>query len=191
MTTQLQSQSLVHRADYYQDGLIDIALGLTALCFGATIWSEVIFPGWLLPAALTPSWIAIRKATLRRMGLESDSPANPAGQRGLFMGLVLSMLFLLLGMLVFLLFNLGIAADLRTWLYQYFPMALGVFAAALLALTGLILGLQRFYAYAGLLVLLVASGYLFNLSFEAGLLIFGGLVLLSGISLLMRFLSQH
>jgi hypothetical protein len=77
------------------------------------------------------------------------------------------------------------------WLRGHAPLAFGLFGAALLGVSALIFGLNRFYAYALLTIIISAGGYLLGIPLWVTVVLVGAMMSLSGTILLIRFLYRY
>jgi hypothetical protein len=177
-----------------RDGLGDIMAGLLILCFGVGLLTEMYWLSAIWVTIMAPAWQKIKKRNDTR-GLSPDDLSPPemqAAKTRQLMMVGLGFVTLMMG-LVFFLLILG-ASDLswlRTWVFTYFELGLGVIAALLLAVVAAINRAGRFYLYAILALAILSAGYLFELHLGISLILLGGLILISGLVVLFRFLSEH
>ena len=78
------------------------------------------------------------------------------------------------------------------WMHAWtIDIFLGLGGAVLLGTIGFILSARRLYAYAFLTVIILSIGYLFNGPLWLSLMILSGVMILTGLAVLVRFLSEH
>lgn len=177
-----------------QDGLGDILTGIIILSFGLGLLTEMFWLSAIWVPILIPVWGKLKKrlhaGRLQEEGL-TQVTGRPANTR-LLMMLGLGSVTFLVG-LVFFTLMLG-ASDLvwlKSWLYTYFELVLGVMAAILLAAVGIINRASRFYLYALLALVLLSAGYLLDIHLGFSMTTLGALITLSGLVVLSRYLGEH
>jgi hypothetical protein len=175
---------------YHQDGVIDIIVGLAMLGFGTYLAiDQLIFmlAAWLFLAAYVP---LKRRITVPRFGYIEFGPERTHSQRK--RGLI-SMTFLVILVAFILLVGIPgvLPGEVLTTLRIYSELLFGITFAFLLFGAALMSELMRFYAYAGLAVLLTALAYWLGMPAYAYTLALGGMILLSGMWMLARFLRRY
>jgi len=170
---------------YFQDGLWDVVLGLFLLGWGFTVWFDLPWiPGATFVAFF---WLALglkQKSTYPRIGY-----ANPIEHRKKLSRVVIAgAVILLLGVMVFLLVATG---GMPQFLRDYFELLFGTILAIVIGLIGCWWGILRWYGYAGLVFALAAFNQWLGLSFELSFIIPGGVVLLYGLIIFVRFLRKY
>ena len=175
---------------YHQDGVIDIIVGLGMLGFGIYLAIDQLFfmlAAWLFLMAYVPlkRWI-----TVPRFGYIEFSLVRTHSQkrRGL-----ISMTFLVILLAFILLVGIPgvLPGGILTTLRIYKELLFGIIFIFLLFGAALMSELIRFSAYAGLAVLLTVMAYWLWLPAYAYTLALGGLILLSGLWMLTRFLRRY
>jgi hypothetical protein len=175
---------------YHQDGVIDIIVGLGMLGFGIYLAIDQLFfmlAAWLFLMAYVPlkRWI-----TVPRFGYIEFSLVRTHSQkrRGL-----ISMTFLVILLAFILLVGIPgvLPGGILTTLRIYKELLFGIIFVFLLFGAALMSELIRFSAYAGLAVLLTVMAYWLWLPAYAYTLALGGLILLSGLWMLTRFLRRY
>jgi len=78
-----------------------------------------------------------------------------------------------------------------TWLREHAILAFGLFGALLSGVSAAIFRLNRLYAYAWLMVIVFAGGYLLGASLWLAVVLMGAMMLLCGTILLFRFLQKY
>lgn len=172
-------------AAYHQDGLVDLFTGLVAVLAGVGFLTDLPYLGGIAPAILLPVWQSLRqKVTRPRLGSQ-DQPRLLAifSVGGLLAGL------LLLVAVIFLLQDKN--PSWRSWMQQYILIVMGVILSILIAAIGGVMGIRRFYAYSGLLLLLFGAGHKLEANPGLILFLFGLLIASSGTAILVRFIQTY
>jgi hypothetical protein len=184
-------EASIYRAQF-DDGLLDILGGLAIALIGLGWLTEPALGG-IAPVVLIPFWPLLRKKiTAPRIGEVEFSTARKAlMQRGVVAITILLTVSSLVGMAVFLLWEMGGPAW-RPLLHVVAPLWPGIIVAVLLAVGGVIIKATRFYGY-GLYVLVVAVVVSGLLGLRPGVyLLIGGVpVALAGGVVLARFVRQN
>jgi len=170
---------------YFQDGLWDVVLGLFLLSWGFTILFDLPWiPGVAFVAFFYLALSLKQKSTYPRIGY-----AKPAEHRKQWSRVVIGgAAILLLGIMVFLLVVTG---GMPQFLRDYFELLFGTMLAIVIGLIGYWWGIVRWYGYAGLVFALAAFNQWLGLSFELSFIIPGGVVLLYGLIIFVRFLRKY
>lgn len=184
-------ESLEHRAfhSFWNDGLLDLMLGLVLLVMGLAWWQDVAVLGAIFPPACVFMWRPLRRRLVEpRMGFvefgedrQLKTRSFRFGLTGFFAGAMV------LGMLVFLLWNNAVLRQPAEWI-DGFPLVLLALPAAGFAL---FTGCRRFYFYAILLLASALSLVIQGIEPHAGLLASGVVITLSGAFVLTRFLLRY
>jgi hypothetical protein len=184
---------------YHGDGLVDILVGLWAVGFGVWMLVENVVFIALLPIFFLPSWRSLKKSiTAPRMHNINFTP-DPNARRNLtaimLVGVLALALLMVLGLVVFWGQSTGNAPPWLlaavAWLREHATLAFGLFGAALLGVSALMFGLNRFYAYALLTLIISAAGYLLGAPLWVTVVLVGAMMSLSGIIILLRFLHTY
>jgi hypothetical protein len=192
MSTNSSFQQLRRKAylAYHQDGIIDILIGATILGFALWILLDNII--FTCMAWLSFSFYVTLKnvITIPRFGYVRFQETKR--QTVLAIGLGIGLLLLLL--LVGILFILGpdrVQLDTSAFLRKFHVYVMSGIGAIVMAIFGLWSGIRRLMAYA--LVSIVALGLSFQMEISGGitLLVMGGLILLIGMALMVRFIRQN
>ena len=170
---------------FFQDGLWDVVLGLFLLGWGFAILFDL---SWLPGATfLALFWIALglkQRITYPRIGYAKLAKQRKQMSRIVITGVVT----LLLGIMVFLIVVTG---GIPQFLRDYFEFLFGTILSIVIGLIGHWWGIVRWYGYAGLLFILTAFNQWLGLSFELSLFIPGGVILLYGLLVFVRFLRRY
>ncbi|MFC2034492.1 hypothetical protein ACFLTT_03740, partial [Chloroflexota bacterium] len=170
---------------YFQDGLWDIVLGLFLLGWGLTVMFDM---PWLPGATFIAFfWLALglkQKITYPRIGY-----AKPAEQQKKMIRIIIAgAVTLLLGTAVLL---MVVTQGMPQFLHHYFEFLFGTMLSILIVLIGYLWGIIRWYSYAGLLFVSAAFNQWSGLSFELSFIIPGGIILLYGLNIFVRFLQKY
>ena len=176
---------------YSEDGLIDLAIGLVIFGFGALLLADL--PAMVGVLGLIPLliwYLGKRYLTIPRIG--SIQPDQ--GMKKQFVGFSINMIAIGVG--VFLLFIL--TPGTGTELLADHPLALFGFMLALaISALGLLMKTNRMYYYAMLVFLAMAIGEILNKSiitvdlYLLSVIIAGGIIIVSGIVVLVKFLNKY
>jgi hypothetical protein len=174
---------------YWDDGLLDIMLGLVLLVLGITWWQGVPVFGAIFPAACVSMWSPLRKRLVEpRMGYVEFSGKRNLKVRGFRFGLMAFFAgAMLLGLVIF--FLLG--GTKPSWADQWiagFPLVLIAIPALFFAL---FTNCLRFVIYAFLLLLAGLTIVLLGWDPHMGFMASGLVILPCGLVILSRFLARH
>ena len=195
MTSQpIDLKALERRAylSYHEDGVLDIFIGLGALFFGLFMLTDMFWMAGVFPAIFTPVYVSAKRSiTIPRIGYVKFGPQRARTPMLAILGIGIALfLCFLVGLVGFAGYDI-IPPAFFAWLRAYHMLVLGAIVAVALGGTALITGLRRLYAYAALTVLLFAGGYLLGAPAWLQVLALGGLILCSGVALLIRFLRRY
>ncbi len=173
---------------FWDDGLLDLMLGLMILVLGLTWWQNVAVLGAVFPAACASLWRPLRRRLVEpRMGFVEFSGSRDLkvrtfhfGLAGFFAGTAV------LGALVFALWKYGALPQPAEWIAG-FPLVLLAIPAAGFAL---FTGCRRYYFYSLLLLVAAIELVVQGLEPHAGLLASGVVITLSGAAVLARFILR-
>jgi len=171
---------------YHQDGLIDIIIGLAMIGFGLMLAfdsSVFIFMSWMPIIFYVPFK---NRITVPRIGYVKFSSSNLRLAMALGTGLLV-MLFIV-GLYLFAVSD-NISFQVREWLGQY--LWLGGLVAVCFLGTALLTGITRFYAYAGLILLIFSVGTWLAIQPFFIVITSGLLIEITGVWLLVRFLVKY
>lgn len=180
---------------YHQDGLADLLIGLGILLFGAFMVAD-----WDLPLASfwvviwLPLWLSAKRSiTARRIQNVEVSTQESAGmmKAGAFIVGML-MLAAAAGLIVLWGQTTGnIPTSFFLAMREYLMVVLGVFGALVCAIAAWLSGLNRLYGYALVTAVAFAGGYLLNAPIALAVAVVGGIVMLWGLGMLVRFLRKY
>jgi len=176
-----------------QDGLGDIFAGICILFAGLSLSIDMPWFGGIMVPVLYPVW-KDAKARIRGRRIEGSQSSAPQVNRErqtFIMLALLGGLTFILGLLVFGTMALSsLMPGIHTWLRDYFLLFLGGLAALLFLAVGAVIRHRRFYLYALASLAIFSIGFLFNFSFEITLTTLGAILLITGLFVLLRFLSE-
>jgi hypothetical protein len=177
---------------YQQDGLLDLIIGVGIICMGineamdTTIWSFVAI---MLIIAYVP---LKRRITFARIGFVKFNVKRRGLNMQLVGAVIMTVLFLLLFGMLFLMRSGSSQSSLLILWIRKGPLLLYALLGLIgFVLAGLITGLHRLFIYALLSLIIMFGGHFLNLPIFMAFLLLGGLILVIGIVLLLRFLRKH
>jgi hypothetical protein len=175
-------------SSYHQDGLIDILIGWMMIGFGLNIAfdnSAFLFFSWMPIFLYLPFK---NRITVPRVGNVKFSAPNTK----LYIVVVALLLVFMLGIIYLLIAGPGVfTSQLSAWLRGNYLLLLGGLIALLFLGGGLMTGITRLYAYAGLTIIIFMGGNLLSIQPLVFVLIMGLLVEVVGIVMLIRFLRKY
>ena len=170
---------------YFQDGLWDILLGLALMSWGLVfLFNLGWLPGGLIIVMYSMVFALKRQFTYPRIGYARTTEAQKITMRMGIAGGVLA----LLGVAVLLLFAVGSRPD---WLGEYFIFLFGCLLALVVSIIAYWWKVNRWYGYAMLVVAGVAFHQWLDTPLPLSIVVPGGIVLLSGTAILIRFLREN
>ena len=182
-------------ASYFHDGMWDLYGGLILLGFGLTMltgWDYLMFP--VVVVAMVPLLIR-KRIVIPRLGIVKFSPERQARTKKSILAAMITLTFTaLLGMVFFVLFSTDTMPQwLEIWMYDYFLVFFGGMIAVLITAAAFLVRVKRFYAYATLVfIAFFLASMLRPEDMEIiPITVVGGLILLSGIVILIRFLRHN
>ncbi len=179
----------------FEHGMWDMALGSLFLAFGVSVMVSF--------AALAAIWVAVLLPSFRETGRKLVVPrighVQFRGRRQRANARVVGMLTALaaLGGAVFAVFLwLAGAGDAAPpwvdWIGRHFVIVIGVIWGGAIALTGWLVDFPRLYAYGSLILAsLVITDFVPAYPLGTSLVVSGGLILVTGVVLFVRFLRRY
>jgi hypothetical protein len=159
-----------------------------------------MYTGWeymivvFVAMAMVPLLIR-KRIVLPRLGIVKFSPERQAKTKKSVLAATIALTFTaLLGMVFFILFSTNTMPRwLDAWMSDYFLVFFGGMIAVLVVAAAFLVSVKRFYAYAALVfIAFYLSSMLRPDDLEdMPIVVAGGLVLLSGIVMLIRFLRNN
>lgn len=193
MSYELDMQEIERQVylSYSEDGLVDIAIGAVITAWGVMLTQEPTgLVGLLGLLGLGIWYIGKRLITIPRIGVIQPGIKMQRRLANLTIFLVV------LGLLVFIGFLLARGAG-NLVISDYSLAVLGLVLAIGVALLAYLLNAGRIYIYAVILLVSFAGGEILARSitifdaFAVSVIIGGGLILLSGLVVLVRFLRKY
>jgi len=180
---------------YFKDGLWDIYGALMLLGF-----SLAMVTGWdylmLVFAVLAVALLYLRRyIVVPRLGqVKFSSDRQAKTKRSILIAVIIGTFTALIGMVFFVLHSTNrMPIWLDIWMEDYFLAAFGGMIALLVAISAYIVGVWRYYIYAGLtfMAFVLASILRPNDMEFIPILVAGGIILISGMVILTRFLGKY
>jgi len=179
---------------YFEDGLWDMVIGLFILCFGIDMATGSPSSSFVLPCVMAIGWAVKRWITYPRIGYVRFAPARQLRIRK-SMGVLVLLLFLTALSGLVPLFALsgrgGLPTGLVSWVKEHTLLLFGGVWAIMVAALALLFGVKRFYAYAAIVMGSFVGGYLFEVEPYWYFLVPGGVIVLLGLVMLIRFLTMY
>lgn len=174
---------------YWDDGLLDIMLGLVLLVLGITWWQNLAVFGGIFPALCVSLWSPLRKRLVEpRMGYVEFSGKRNLQVRGFRFGLVAFFAgSMALGVVIFFMFGGALPSGADVWVAGL-PLVLIAIPALFFAL---FTNCLRFAAYAFILLLAGLTIVLTGRDPHVGFIGSGVIITACGWVILSRFLSRH
>jgi hypothetical protein len=174
---------------FWNDGLLDVMLGLTVLVVGLSWWQDMAVFGALFPAVCVSMWHPLRKRLVEpRMGYVEFSGERNLKVRGFRFGLTAFFTgTMMLGAVVFLLWQGGAISRPANWIAGFPLLLIGIPVLFFAAFTQC----RRFYLYAALTLLAGAEVVLQDQDPHVGMIATGIVITVCGIVVLFRFLSRY
>lgn len=180
---------------YFHDGMWDIYGGLLLLGFGLGMLTGQMYL-LIIGVCLAMIPLLLRKRIIiPRLGLvRFSSERQLRTKRQKLIAIIAGGLFLLLGIVFAMLFSSNLMPGwLVVWMADYFLAVFGGMLAVIVAVAAYLVGVKRFYGYAGLvLISFILAGILRTYDLEGiPVITVAAIVLLSGISVLIHFLRKY
>ena len=176
---------------FHEDGLIDIVIGVGLLlaAFGLVVdifWIAAIYPALLV--SLMPAFKQL--ITVPRISsLDLSRERLERIQRAKRIMLITLMVTMLLGVLAFALTTLTIFQNRDNW--PFLAGGIAFILVAILAVIAYAYEIRRFYAYAALTALIIATAVLIQTPLPFVLIILGCIFLAFGLIVMARFLTEY
>ena len=156
------------------------------------MWTEMIWMAGIFIPVLLPSFQVARKRFLEpRIGsLPIDPRQQAQAQKILLITTLLLGVLFLAGIGMFYAYG-ELSGPLNNWLRPNFLLVLGIVFAGMWLFAGVMLKLNRFYLYALFTFGSLALAQFTALPLWTAFVILGGLIILAGSIMLLRFLRQH
>jgi hypothetical protein len=175
---------------YYEDGLLDVYLGLALLMFGVVLLTDYPAFAGLAFAILYPILMAAKQdIAAPRIRPGALSPAQVASRMRsttLTLGVALAM-----GVLLFALRAQILPARIDNGIGSYLPTVILVVIAGLLVAWGLQTGTIRLFFYAGLILIARLASYWLDIELPHYAIALGVSLTLIGLAVTIRFIRDH
>ena len=182
-------------SSYFNDGLWDIYGAFILLGFGLTMvtgWDYLMLVFATLAVVLLLFRIRIVAPRLGRVKFSSERQAKT--KKSKLIAIIILTFTALLGMVFFVLFSTNNMPEwLDVWMKDYFLAGFGGMLALLIAAAAYVVGVWRYYVYAALtfIAYVIASILRPNDMESIPIVIAGGILLISGVIILIRFLRKY
>lgn len=175
---------------FFEDGLLDILLGLWLLGLAWLMWSDSAALIGVLALLIVPLFGLLKRwVTIPRIGVVRLKPSQKR-RAGWQMTLGVGVFFLMLVMSLGLFAN-GRADNLQAFLSQNIDFIFGALIALPLALAALVTGVWRWLVYAAVLLAIFAVGQFAPFDAPAATFISGVILALSGLGVLIGFMRRY
>lgn len=182
-------------SSYFKDGLWDIYGALILLGFGLSMvtgWDYLIAAFAVLAVVLL---LFRKRIVIPRLGqVKFSSERQVKTKRSIIIAVVTITLTMILGVVFFVLFTTNsIPSWLDIWMDDYFLATFGGILAILVAVAAYVVGVWRYYIYAVLtfIAFILANTLRPNDMEGIPIVAAGGILLISGVTILARFLRNY
>jgi hypothetical protein len=169
---------------FFQDGLWDIFLGFFLLGWGLTVWIDL---PWL-PGAIFVGFFWLVLGLKKMITYPRIGHATPTEQRSRTLKIAIAGVVVLIAVIVLL---PVVARGEVQFLRNYFEFLFGSMIAIAVALIAYWWRIYRWYLYAGMVFLFFVFNQWSELSFSLSFIMPGGVITLSGLNILYRFLHRY
>jgi hypothetical protein len=187
-------QSLEGRAyaSRWEDGLLELFAGTALLLVGVAWLTPLAGLGGIAPVLLIPFWpLARRVVTEPRAGYVEFSAARRSRERKTHVNLVVLGAFaFVLGVVAYFVMS-GDVVERDGLIMMLVPTLPGLLLALGAIVVGWMLGLTRWFAFAGVLVLFALLGAYFDTNPGVYMAAAGAVLAGAGLAMLVRFLRGH
>jgi hypothetical protein len=174
---------------FWNDGLLDLMVGLAIVAVGLSWWQDMAVMGAIAPAVCVSMWKPIRQRLVEpRQGFVEFSVQRQNRSRRFLTGMMIfGTALMLLGILVYLKLGSGFSLSMSSFI--------PALPAALIALMALAFAMYttcwRYYLYCAVLLGAAAVTFLWELDPGPPLCIAGLIISAVGLQVLIEFLSSH
>lgn len=176
----------------FDDGLLDLFLGIFVLGMGLTLGTEYGGMAAIWGAVLFPLWAPLRqKITEPRLGWIEPGPRRKASIRLRFGFMTLALSASALAGVVLWLLHAQQDTNLKESLRALGPTPFHAMLALMIAVGAAMLELKRGFVHAGLVLVLGVAGFLLGGDIGEGLVAAGVVITIWGAVLMRRFLRDH
>ena len=177
---------------YHQDGVIDLVIASVILCMAiseaidSSIWN-------LLALLVVLAYIPLkRRITFPRLGyVKFNVKRRGVNMRIASAVFIVVLVLSLVGILLLMLYARSSSSPLILAVRQSPLLLYAIVGLIGFGVAGLVLGLPRLFIYALLSLLIMIIGHLLNLALWLALMLLGGVILVTGSVLLIRFLRKY
>ncbi len=193
MTEKINLKEIERKAytSYHQDGLIDIFIGFTILAFGILMFTDLAWMGGIFAIVAITGYTSAKKVfTIPRIGYVKFVQYKV---KMMFAGVMIAIILTaLLGSFAFI--AIEIEKGMPLWmslLVENGLLIIGLSGASFISLFAYVFRIYRLYAYGILTLIIFVAGHFVILPFPHFVVLLGALILLSGLSVLIRFLRKY
>jgi len=174
---------------FWNDGLLDLMLGLVILVVGISWWQDVAAMGAVFPAVCASLWYPLRKRLVEpRMGFVEFSGERDLKVRSFRFGLVAFFTgTMMLGAVIYVLYNGDVISHPAEWIAGFPLVLVGIPVLFFAVFTRC----QRFGIYAVFLLLAGVEVVFQGWDPHVGLIASGVFITLAGLYILLKFMSRH
>ena len=177
---------------YYQDGLLDIFLGIAIISFGIGMATDQSYIGSIMPAILFPLWVTIKKSiTIPRIGNVNFSPERK-------LRIKKETAFFAIFFTVTVIAGAGIffahghmPVWLEAFLKKFIMLPLGIIGAAGLSFLAYWKQMNHFYFLALLTLIFIIVGPILTIRHPVYFISLGVVIFLIGLIMLIKFMGQN
>ncbi|MHC4846735.1 MAG: hypothetical protein ACYTCU_11330 [Planctomycetota bacterium] len=175
----------------YDNGLIDVFLGLFVLLFGLSISTEFGGLTAVWGAVCVSLYFPIQKSiTEPRLGYAEFGPGRKAKMRQKHLLMSVALGVSMLGGVAALLMS-GDDAATRETMQKLGPIPFGAMLALMVVIGTVLLSIRRGYLYAALIFGAIAGGHLAGVDLRPSMIASGSVVTVCGVVCLTRFLQKY
>lgn len=182
-------------ASYFHDGMWDLYGGFVLLGFGLTMLTDL---DYLIIAFVAMAMVPLlikKRIVIPRLGIVKFSQERQdKNKKSILAATITLTLTALLGMGFFILFTSKTMPHwLEIWMHEHFLIFFGGMIAVLVLIAAFLVSVKRFYLYAVLVFIAFFLASTLRPEDMEGIpiTVAGGLVLLSGVVILIRFLRHN
>jgi Ca2+/Na+ antiporter len=174
---------------FWNDGLLDLMLGLVILAVGLSWWQEVAVMGAIFPAVCVSMWTPLRKRLVEpRMGYVEFSGERELKVRSFRHGLIAFFAgTMMLGAAIYMLWNRERIPEPAVWIAGFPLVLIGIPALFFAFFTQC----RRYVFYAAILLLAAVQVVAMGLEPHEGLIASGIVITLCGAYIFFRFLLRY
>ena len=195
MTSEMGLQEIERKVftSFFRDGLWDIYGGLILLGIGLYIMTDQLYTLILCVVSALILLTFRKHIIIPRMGRVVFSVARETRtRRQKQVAMIVLTLLMFLGIILFILLSMDVMPEgIHQWLADYFLVVFGGLLGTAVGIAAYMTQVLRFYIYAVLVFVAFLLIQVVDVSFELPVTIAGGIIVLSGVGLFVRFLQKY